>query len=72
MREAGGELWFTIREAALFLGRSPKTLYSWRDRGILGEAAHDERGRAIYSQRQLAAAERQVRERAQRILGRAA
>ncbi|WP_217545583.1 MerR family transcriptional regulator [Streptomyces sp. GbtcB6] len=64
-REASdGTLWFTIREAALFTGRDPQTIYSWERRGHLNRAAAavDERGRRIYSQQQIAAAERLARQ----------
>jgi len=67
-----GGIWFTIRQAAAFTGRRVDTIYSWERRGILTEPRHDEHGRRIYSQRQIAEAEKTVRPRAQRILGRAA
>ena len=67
-----GGIWFTIRQAAQFTGRRVDTIYSWERRGILTEPRHDEHGRRIYSQRQIAEAEKTVRPRAQRILGRAA
>ena len=71
-REAGGQLWFTVEQAARWLGRSPWTIYSWRRRGLLPPPARDEHGQQIYSQRQLATAEKQARPRAARILDRAA
>lgn len=75
-RQAGldgeGGIWFTIRQAAKFTGRRPETIYSWERRGILTDPRHDEHGRRIYSQQQIAAAEKTVRPRAQRILRRAA
>ena len=70
--DAAGGIWFTIRQAAQFTGRRVDTIYSWERRGILTEPRHDEHGRRIYSQRQIAEAEKTVRPRAQRILGRAA
>lgn len=69
---ADGTIWFTIRQAATFTGRRPETIYSWERRGILTNPRHDEHGRRIYSQQQIAEAEKTVRPRAQRILGRAA
>jgi DNA-binding transcriptional MerR regulator len=75
-RQAGnageGGLWFTVKQAATFTGRRVDTIYSWERRGILTDPKHDEYGRRIYSQQQIAAAEKKVRDRAQRILGRAA
>lgn len=69
---ADGTIWFTIRQAAAFTGRRVETIYSWERRGILRDPRHDEHGRRIYSQAQIAEAELAVRPRAQRILGRAA
>ncbi|MFJ3794953.1 MerR family transcriptional regulator [Streptomyces sp. NPDC090088] len=62
--DADGNLWFTIREAADFTGRDPQTIYSWERRGHLNRAAAavDERGHRIYSQQQIAAAERRARQ----------
>ncbi|MEU9149194.1 MerR family transcriptional regulator [Streptomyces sp. NPDC048417] len=62
--DADGNLWFTVREAALFTGRDPQTIYSWERRGHLNRAtaAVDERGRRIYSHQQIAAAERRARQ----------
>ncbi|MGW6946169.1 MerR family DNA-binding transcriptional regulator [Streptomyces xanthophaeus] len=71
-RAADGDLWFTIRQAAAFVGRRPETIYSWERRGLLTEPRRDEHGRRIYSQRQIAAVEKAVRPRAERILRRAA
>lgn len=71
-RLIGGQLWFTVEQAAAFTGRSLWTIYSWRRRDLLPPPARDEQGRQIYSQRQLAAAEKRVRTRAERILGRTA
>ncbi|MFF8485175.1 MerR family transcriptional regulator [Streptomyces antibioticus] len=61
--DAEGGLWFTIREAAAFTGRDAQTIYSWERRGHLNreDARTDERGRRIYSQQQIAAAERVAR-----------
>ena len=70
--DANGTIWFTIRQAAAFTGRRVDTIYSWERRGILTQPRHDEYGRRIYSQAQIAEAEKTVRPRAQRILGRAA
>lgn len=53
---ADGRLWFTVKEAAAFLGCSPQTIYSWENRGHLTNPSHDEGGRRIYSQQQIAAA----------------
>ncbi|MBK3572605.1 MerR family transcriptional regulator [Streptomyces sp. MBT65] len=61
--DAHGNLWFTIREAAAFTNRGVQTIYSWERRGHLNRATAtvDEHGRRIYSQQQIAAAERQAR-----------
>jgi hypothetical protein len=62
-RDADGTIWFTIAEAAAFTRRSVQTIYSWERRGHLNRdaAATDEHGRRIYSQPQIAAAERRAR-----------
>lgn len=60
--DANGDFWFTVREAAAFTGRALQTIYSWERRGHLTDPRHDERGRRIYSQRQVAAAERRARQ----------
>jgi DNA-binding transcriptional MerR regulator len=62
--DADGNVWFTIREAAAFTGRALQTIYSWENRGHLTNPSKDERGRRIYSQQQIAAAERQARHNA--------
>lgn len=59
--DADGRLWFTIAEAAAFIGGSVQTIYSWERRGHLTDPRHDERGRRIYSQQQIAAAHRTTR-----------
>ncbi|MEV1063395.1 MerR family transcriptional regulator [Streptomyces sp. NPDC050263] len=61
--DADGRLWFTVREAAAFTGRGIQTIYSWERRGHLqrSDARTDEHGRRIYSQEQVAAAERAAR-----------
>lgn len=59
--DAEGGIWFTIREAAAFLGCHLQTVYSWERRGHLTDPSHDEQGRRIYSQQQIAAAHRQAR-----------
>ncbi|MFJ2731411.1 MerR family DNA-binding transcriptional regulator [Streptomyces sp. NPDC087317] len=65
-REAGAEgeggIWFTVRQAAAFIGGSPQTIYSWERRGHLTNPRHDEHGRRIYSQQQIAAAHRTARQ----------
>ncbi|MGW5509898.1 MerR family transcriptional regulator [Streptomyces albogriseolus] len=61
-READGEFWFTIREIAAFTGRALQTIYSWERRGHLKDPRRDEHGRRIYTQRQVAAAERTARQ----------
>ncbi|MFB7597245.1 MerR family transcriptional regulator [Streptomyces sp. NPDC056160] len=58
---ADGTLWFTIREAAALTGRNVQTIYSWERRGHLTDARQDEHGRRIYTQAQVAAAERRAR-----------
>jgi len=64
--DAGGTIWFTIAQAAAFTRRSVQTIYSWERRGHLDRttAATDEHGRRIYSQAQIAAAERRARRNA--------
>ncbi|MDT7847211.1 MerR family transcriptional regulator [Streptomyces justiciae] len=62
--DANGNVWFTIREAAAFTGRNLQTIYSWERRGHLTNPSTDERGRRIYSQTQIAAAERRARRNA--------
>ncbi|MDX5569241.1 MerR family transcriptional regulator [Streptomyces sp. ID05-04B] len=61
--DATGQLWFTVRAAAAFTGRGIQTVYSWERRGHLRreDARTDERGRRIYSQQQIADAERAAR-----------
>lgn len=59
--DAEGNVWFTMREAAAFTGRALQTIYSWENRGHLTNPRKDERGRRIYSQQQIATAERQAR-----------
>ncbi|MCF2130132.1 MerR family DNA-binding transcriptional regulator [Strepomyces sp. STD 3.1] len=59
--DADGGLWFTIAEAAAFIGGSPQTIYAWERRGHLTDASRDERGRRIYSQQQIATAHRTAR-----------
>jgi hypothetical protein len=61
--DANGAIWFTITQAAAFTGRDRQTIYSWERRGHLDRASArtDEHGRRIYSQQQIAAAERQAR-----------
>ncbi|MFF9285412.1 MerR family transcriptional regulator [Streptomyces griseosporeus] len=64
--DAAGRIWFTIREAAAFTGRNLQTIYSWERRGHLNRdaAAIDDHGRRIYTQAQIAAAERLARRNA--------
>jgi DNA-binding transcriptional MerR regulator len=64
--DADGTIWFTIAQAARFLGCSSQTIYSWERRGHLkrDEAPTDERGRRIYTQQQIAAALRIARHNA--------
>ncbi|MEV0470233.1 MerR family transcriptional regulator [Streptomyces prunicolor] len=59
--DSDGTIWFTVRQAAAFTGRNRQTIYSWERRGHLTAPKHDEDGRRIYSQAQIAAAERQAR-----------
>ncbi len=59
--DANGTIWFTVAQAAAFTGRDRQTIYSWERRGHLKEPRHDERGRRIYTQQQIANAERQAR-----------
>ncbi|MEU6376797.1 MerR family DNA-binding transcriptional regulator [Streptomyces sp. NPDC046909] len=62
--DADGGIWFTVKEAAAFLGCSPQTIYSWENRGHLTNPSHDEANRRIYSQHQLAAAHSTTRRNA--------
>jgi hypothetical protein len=62
--DADGTIWFTIAQAAAFTGRTRQTIYSWERRGHLTNPHHDEHGRRIYSQKQIAAAERLTRHNA--------
>jgi predicted site-specific integrase-resolvase len=64
--DAEGTIWFTIAQAARFLGCSLQTIYSWERRGHLqrDEAPTDEHGRRIYTQQQIAAALRTARNNA--------
>ncbi|MFD7996850.1 MerR family transcriptional regulator [Streptomyces mexicanus] len=64
--DANGTIWFTIAQAAAFTGRDRQTIYSWERRGHLDRttAATDEQGRRIYTQAQIAAAERRARHNA--------
>ncbi|MFI1723921.1 MerR family DNA-binding transcriptional regulator [Streptomyces sp. NPDC020489] len=62
--DADGNLWFTVKEAAAFTGRAVQTIYSWENRGHLTHPRHDEQGRRIYSQQQIAIAERRARRNA--------
>ncbi|NUL09082.1 MerR family transcriptional regulator [Streptomyces lunaelactis] len=52
-READGIIWFTIRQAAAFVGYDRQTIYSWERRGILTDPRTDEHGRRVYSQQQI-------------------
>ncbi|MEV5368993.1 MerR family DNA-binding transcriptional regulator [Streptomyces albogriseolus] len=61
-REAADEFWFTIAEAAAFTGRALQTIYTWERRGHLKNPRRDEHGRRIYSQSQVAAADRRARQ----------
>jgi DNA-binding transcriptional MerR regulator len=62
-RDADGTIWFTIRQASDFLGVHVQTIYSWERRGRLDrdDAHRDEHGRRIYTQQQIARAERAAR-----------
>jgi predicted site-specific integrase-resolvase len=68
--DADGNIWFTVAQAAAFLGASScQTIYSWERRGHLDRdaAPTDEHGRRIYSQAQIAAAARATRKNAAAI-----
>jgi DNA-binding transcriptional MerR regulator len=60
-RDADGTIWFTIPQAAAFLDCSRQTIYSWERRGHLANPRHDEAGRRIYTQQQIANAHRAAR-----------
>ncbi|MGY1498557.1 MerR family transcriptional regulator [Streptomyces sp. QTS52] len=67
-REAADDtIWFTIAQAAAFLDCSPQTIYSWERRGHLKGPRHDEDGRRIYSQQQIADAHRRARHNARAV-----
>ena len=70
-RQAGdnaeGGLWFTVAQAAAFIGGSRQTVYSWERRGLLADPRTDEHGRRIYSQQQIAEAHKQARDNAQAV-----
>lgn len=67
-RQAGeraeGGLWFTVAQAAAFIGGSRQTIYSWERRGHLTNPRRDEHGRRIYSQQQIAEAHKRARDNA--------
>lgn len=62
--DADGNIWFTVAQAAAFIRGSRQTIYSWARRGHLTDPRHDEHGRRIYSQAQVAAAEKLARQNA--------
>jgi len=70
-RQAGehaeGGLWFTVAQAAAFTGRNRQTIYGWERRGLLTNPRLDEHGRRIYSQQQVAQAEKKARDNAQAV-----
>lgn len=66
-REAAGQLWFTIAQAAAFTGRNRQTIYGWERRGLLTNPHTDEHGRRIYSQQQIAEAHKQARDNADAV-----
>lgn len=66
-REAAGRLWFTIAQAAAFIGGSRQTIYGWERRGLLTDPHRDEHGRRIYSQQQIAEAHRQAKLNAEAV-----
>lgn len=68
-REAGGILWFTVAQAAAFIGGSRQTIYGWERRGLLKDPHTDEHGRRIYSQQQIAEAHRQAKQNAEAVRG---
>ena len=63
--EGEGGIWFTIRQAAAFVGYDRQTIYSWERRGILTDPRTDEHGRRIYSQQQISDAYNATREHAE-------
>ncbi|MGW4728870.1 helix-turn-helix domain-containing protein [Streptomyces shenzhenensis] len=70
--DADGGIWFTVAQAAAFIGGSRQTIYSWERRGHLTHPKHDELGRRIYSQQQIAAAARTARQNTARTARRIA
>lgn len=66
-REAAGMLWFTVSQAAAFIGGSRQTIYGWERRGLLKDPRTDEHGRRIYSQQQIAEAHKQARDNADAV-----
>jgi predicted site-specific integrase-resolvase len=71
-RDADGTIWFTVPQAAAFLGCNRQTIYSWERRGHLTNPRHDEEGRRIYTQQQIAAAHHATRRNARAVQRRAA
>lgn len=65
--EAEGGLWFTVAQAAAFIGGSRQTVYSWERRGLLTNPSTDEHGRRIYSQQQIAEAHKQAKLNAEAV-----
>lgn len=65
-REAAGHLWFTCAQAAAFVGYDRQTIYSWERRGLLTDPKRDERGRRIYTQKQISDAYRAAEANAKR------
>lgn len=62
--EGEGGIWFTVTQAAAFIGGSRQTIYSWERRGHLASPRHDEHGRRIYSQQQIADAKDKAKQNA--------
>lgn len=63
MRATRGDGLLTTSQAAQLVGRRPGTVYSWVSRGWLLPDGLDERGRPLYSPKNVRAVELQVRDR---------
>lgn len=62
----------TARQAARITGRKLQTIYSWDRRGLIAPRMTDDHGRKVYLLDKVWEVADQVRERAERILNRAA
>ncbi|MEU4486641.1 helix-turn-helix domain-containing protein [Streptomyces purpurascens] len=63
-----GEVWMTVKEAALFTGVSVQPVYSWVRRGHLTVGGLDHRNQKLFRHLDVARAEMTIRAKAQRVL----